>query len=274
MPSIKITFLGTGAGNCVYRCHTAIVLDCPDGTRLLLDASSGNSVLRQGSSVGMMGTEFETVLLSHQHGDHMGGLPFIQGHRSIVNPQGPPLQVYSTEEALEAVRDLCGATRLTSISINKEGAKNREGHDVFRWHPIELGHQLQVGSTTSASSFPVDHISGAVGWRVDSAGASVIFSGDTRFSPDLVQAAQGAQILIHEALGTEKDEAEIRHRGHSTAADAGRAAALSGVAELVITHIDSPFHFDTQPLIDDARRYFDGPVSVATDLHQIIVDAP
>ena len=46
MAEIKITFLGTGAGNCVYRNHTAIVLDCSDGTRLLLDGSSGNSLLR------------------------------------------------------------------------------------------------------------------------------------------------------------------------------------------------------------------------------------
>ena len=204
----------------------------------------------------------------------MGGLPFLQGQRTFLDPQGPPLQVYSTEEALEAVRNLCGATRLRSISINQDGATSLDGHEVFRWRPIEVGHQLKLGATASASSFPVDHISGAVGWKVESAGVPVIFSGDTRFSTELVQAAQGAQVLIHEALGTEKEEDEVRRRGHSTSTDAGRAAALSGVAELVMTHIDTPLHFDPQPLIDEARRFFDGPVTVASDLHQMVVDSP
>jgi ribonuclease BN (tRNA processing enzyme) len=60
-------------------------------------------------------------------------------------------------------------------------------------------------------------------------------------------------------------------RGHSVAAGAGRAAAMAGVEELIITHIDSSFHLDPQPLIDDARRYFDGPISVASDLYRMTV---
>ena len=271
MANVEITFLGTGAGNCVHRSHTSIVLDCPDGTRLLLDASSGNSVLRQGAAVGMTGTDFEQVLLTHHHGDHMGGLPFLQGQRTSADPQGPPLRVYSTEESLIALRSLCQATLLRPITIDQEGAKSMEGHQVFQWHPTETGQQLELGPTTSASSFPVDHIPGAIGWRVESGGVSVVFSGDTRFSKDLVQAARGAKLLIHEAMATEADEEVAHQKGHSTAADAGRAAAMAGVAELVITHIDTPFHFDTQPLVDDARRFFDGPISVATDLYRMTV---
>ena len=60
-------------------------------------------------------------------------------------------------------------------------------------------------------------------------------------------------------------------RGHSTAAEAARAASLAGVSELILTHIDTPFHFDPQPLVDEARGFFDGTVSVASDLHQITV---
>lgn len=269
MANVKITFLGTGSGNCIYRAHTAIVLDCPDGTRLLLDASSGNSLLRQGAAVGMTGTDYEHVLLTHHHGDHIGGLPFLQAERSLADLQGPPLQVYVTEESLHTLRNLCGATLLRPITVDKEGAKSMEGHQVFQWHPTESGHRLELGPTTSASCFPVDHISGAVGWRVEVGGVSVVFSGDTRFSTNLMEASRGANLLIHEALTTEADEEHAHQRGHSTSADAGRAAAMAGVAELVMTHIDSPLHFDTQPLVDDARKHFDGPVSVATDLFQM-----
>lgn len=273
MANIKVTFLGTGAGNSVHRSHTAIVLDCPDGTRLLLDTSSGNSVLRQGAAVGMTGQGFDQVLVTHSHGDHLGGLPFLEGQRTMVDPQGPPLRVYSTEEALEAVRQLCGATRLRAIVIDKDGARSLEGNQVFQWLPAEVGQRLELGAGTHASSFSVDHISDAVGWRVESNGVAVVFSGDTRFSTNLVEAAQGAKLLIHEAMCTERDEDDAHQRGHSTSADAGRAAALAGVAELVITHIDTPFHFDPQPLADDARRFFDGPITVASDLYQMNVNA-
>ena len=73
MPDVRITFLGTGAGNCIHRAHTAIALDCSDGTRVLLDAGSGNSALVNGSKLGILAQDFHQVLLSHHHGDHMGG---------------------------------------------------------------------------------------------------------------------------------------------------------------------------------------------------------
>ena len=63
MPDVRITFLGTGAGNCIYRAHTAIALDCPDGTRILLDTGSGNSALVNGSKLGIFAQDFHQVLL-------------------------------------------------------------------------------------------------------------------------------------------------------------------------------------------------------------------
>ena len=271
MAEVKITFLGTGAGNCIYRSHTAIVLDCPDGTRLLLDGSSGNSLLRQGAAMGILAKDFDQVLLTHHHADHIGGLPFLQGQRTLVNPDGPPLRVYSTDEALDGLRSMCEATRMRFISVDQNGAKDAEGRPVFQWLPTLAGHAVELGASTQATSFPVDHLDGAVGWRIECNGVSVVFSGDTRFCDDLVRAAKGAQMLIHEALSTGDEEESTRSRGHSTSADAGRAAALAGVKELVMTHIDSPLHADTKLLIDDARKYFDGPISVAHDLYQVSV---
>ena len=114
MPEMKISFLGTGSGMSIYRAHTAIALACPDGTRLLLDASSGNSVLRNGAELGMAAEGFDHVLLSHHHPDHMSGLVFLQFQRSMALEDESPLLVYSTEEALDGLRRHCLNTRLTS----------------------------------------------------------------------------------------------------------------------------------------------------------------
>jgi ribonuclease BN (tRNA processing enzyme) len=272
MPHIRITFLGTGAGNCIYRAHTAIVLDCADGTRVLIDTGSGNSVLRHGAALDMLAKDFGPLLLTHRHLDHMGGLTFLQGQRTLVNPEGPPLQVYSTEETLIWAKRLCQVSR-PALRIDQDAAYTPEGHAVFRWYPTQEGERLQLGPTTYAWPFAVDHLPGAVGWCVESDTTVIVFSGDTKFSPTLPEWALKARLLIHEALSTEAERERTYRRGHSTAAEAGRAAALAGVSELIITHIDSPLHANTQPLLDEARQHFHGPVSVASDLYQVRIAA-
>ena len=274
MPDITITFLGTGAGNCIHRAHTAIVVDCADGTRLLLDSSSGNSVMRQGAAVGMLASQFDQVLLTHHHGDHMGGIPFISGQRRRVDSESAPLQVFSTGEALDRLGKVCLATQLNVPSVDQEGAYFADGSPYLRWTAVDNEKWISLGPTTRASTFPADHIPGAVGWKIESNGVSVVFSGDTRFSPSVAEASQGARLLIHEAFCTDKDQKLANSRGHSSAGEAARVAAQAGVDELVITHIDSPFSADTQPLIDDARLHHQGPISAANDLTVVTVATP
>ena len=270
MTSVQISFLGTGAGNCIYRAHTAIVLDWESGPRILLDASSGNSLLRHGTQLGMVASSFRQVLLSHHHSDHMGGLPHLQGQRTFLEPEGTLLEVHCSEEAAAGVMRLFQATSITH-SVDRDGVISAEGRQLVTWHPVETGQWLDLGFGVRASAFPVDHISGAVGWRIERDGLAVVFSGDTRFSPTLVEAAQGARVLIHEGLSTDAEQESTARRGHSTAAEAARSAELAGAVELILTHIDTPFHSQHGPLIDEARQHFSGPVSIASDLYQVTV---
>ena len=271
MPQMKISFLGTGAGTSTNRAHTAMVYDCDDGTRLLIDTSSGNSVARSGSKLGIPVESFDKVLISHHHPDHLSGLLFVQFSRALERLDAPPLDVYITSESLDWAISLCASSHLNIDEVDRDGAKNSAGRQVMRWIVVAPGEQLQLGPTTTASCFPADHISGAVGWQVSSDGITVVFSGDTRFNPELVKASQDARLLIHEAFRTD-DESDIAFaHGHSTSGDAGRAAAEARVEELVITHLDSEFDSNSQLLIDDAKKHYLGPASAATDLHQITI---
>ena len=274
MPKMKISFLGTGSGTSTNRAHTAMVYDCDDGTRLLIDTSSGNSVARSGSELGIPVESFDTVLLSHHHPDHMSGLLFVQFLRALERQDAPPLDVYSTEESLEWAKKMCTSNHLNLAEVDNDGAKNRDGRQVMRWNAVTPGQQISLGPTTTASCFPADHISGAVGWRVDSGGMAVVFSGDTRFNPELIEASKGARLLIHEAFRTDEQREYASDHGHATAGEAGRSATQAGVADLVLTHIDSAFDADPQPLIDDAKKHFNGPISAASDLYQITVSSP
>lgn len=274
MPQMKISFLGTGSGTSTNRAHTAMVYDCDDGTRLLIDTSSGNSVARGGSELGIPVASFDKVLISHHHPDHMSGLLFVQFVRALERQDAPPLDVYITEESLDWAIKLCASSHLNVAEVDREGAKNSDGRQVMKWTVVAPGEQINLGPTTTASCFPADHISGAVGWQVSSDGMSVVFSGDTRFNPELVKASQNARLLIHEAFRTDEESDVAFTHGHSTAGDAGRAATQADVAELVITHLDTEFDGNPQPLLDDAQKHYSGPTSAATDLHQITVTSP
>jgi len=268
---MKISFLGTGSGTSTNRAHTAMVYDCDDGTRLLIDASSGNSVARNGAELGISVEDFDTVLLSHHHPDHMSGLIFVQFSRALARLDAPPLDVYLTEESLEWAQLMCNSNHLNVAVVDQYGARNSDGRQVLRWNVVKPGQEVSLGPTTVASCFPADHINGAVGWKVESGGMSVVFSGDTRYNPELVEASKGARLLIHEAFRTDEEQETAAHHGHSTAGEAARAAAQAGVAELVLTHLDSDYHANPQPLLDDAQKHYTGPTSAATDLHQITV---
>ena len=98
-----------------------------------------------------------------------------------------------------------------------------------------------------------------------------MFSGDTRFSSEVVNASQEADILIHEALSIESAKESTYRRGHSTALDAARVARMGGVKQLVMTHIDTTYHSSSGLLVKEAAEYYEGPISVAHDLFRINV---
>ena len=265
---MRISFLGTGAGNSTTRAHSAIALECDDGTRLLLDASSGNSVLRHAAAVGLNLREFDDVLLSHDHPDHMAGLLFVQFDRMLYSESHPPIRVHASDEAMDGLKRHCLGTRLNVASVYGDFGRNAQGREVLHWRPAATGQVIELGPRTTAWHFPANHITGAVGWRVECDGKAVVFSGDTRYTTDLVDAAAGADLLIHEAWSV-GDVEFARNFGHSTGGEAGQAAAEARVAALALTHLTDAYHADAQPLGEEAAQYFTGPITMAQDCLQI-----
>ena len=213
---------------------------------------------------------FDNVLLSHSHGDHMSGLAFLQFERALSGEDKPPLKVHASDDTLESVKSYCLESQLNVTDVSGDFGRNSQGREVLHWSPIGPGRVIELGPRTTAFRFPVDHIAGAVGWRIESGGISVVFSGDTMYSTGLVKAAEGADLLIHEAFSV--GGAELAHsRGHSTASEAGQAAADARVSRLVLTHFPDAYHAVPQPLGEVAARFYTGGIDLAHDLLQMTI---
>ena len=157
---MTIRFLGTGSGTSTNSAHTVIVYYCDDGTRILVDASSGNSMARARFELEIPVESIDTVLRSHHHFDHMSGRAYVQQTRAQARPDAPPLDVYLTEECLKWTNQLCSCN--PSIGeANQDRVTNVAGRQVVRWHVVELGQEISLGPTT-AVCFPSDHIASAV----------------------------------------------------------------------------------------------------------------
>ena len=97
-----------------------------------------------------------------------------------------------------------------------------------------------------------------------------MFSGDTRYSPSVASAAEGADLLIHEAFCV-TDSVLASSAGHCTGGEAGRVAAEARVASLVLTHLTDAFHLDPDPLGVEAAQFYTGPITLAQDCLQVTV---
>lgn len=219
---VELRFIGSGdAFGSGGRLQTCLMLSGGDEP-LLVDcgATSLVAMKRAGIDPGAVGA----VALSHLHGDHFGGLPFVildgqfsRRTRPLV-VAGPPGVQARVEAAMEVF--FPGSTRVVRR---------------FPTEFVELAERvpLLLGPAT-VTPFPVVHASGAPSYalRVEYGGKVIAYSGDTEWTESLVEAARGADLFVSEAYHFDR---RIRyHLDHATLSEhAGRL----GCARIILTHM-------------------------------------
>ncbi len=211
------------------------------------------------------------VLLTHLHSDHISGLPDLF-NTSWIFGRYAPLELYGPEgtpamaEALVKFfavdipirRDLTELHPAAGATVNPhvvtEGVVYEDAY--LRITAFRVNHE------------PVEH---AFGYRFEGGGRSVVISGDTAPSENLIQHARGADILIHEVYLPEhfdrSDTPEVAARlkaYHTSATEAGQVAARAEVKMLVLTHV-IPADGEVE-IIRRASKHYKGPIVVGRDL--------
>lgn len=229
----------------------------------LIDCGDGMGTLRQLVRVNITLSSVKTVFLTHHHADHVIGMPhffFVQ----LLSDPSMKLTVYGPAQTLRITKN---------ISFITHGYIKAHANRIT-FQPMKSGETVTISSsvyiTAASVRGPIGHPLPIFAYRVDIGKKSVAFSSDMRPNANFDRLARGVNILVHECFALSTDENFAHNAGHSTAKDAGVAAAKAGANQLILTHLrPSSVIGDGSSLVNEAKHYVPGPVTLAQDLMEI-----
>jgi ribonuclease BN (tRNA processing enzyme) len=186
---VQLVFLGCGdafaAGG---RLNTCFYVEAPS-SRFLIDC--GASSLAAMHRYGITSDAIDAVFISHFHGDHYGGLPFLFLDAAKQRGRERPLTVVTPPGGEARTREL--------MECLYPGTSDTMDALDLRFVDYSAGQALDVGGVT-VTAFPVVHAEGARphGLRLAVDGRTIGFSGDTAWTESLIDIAVGTDVMICE----------------------------------------------------------------------------
>jgi ribonuclease BN (tRNA processing enzyme) len=222
---MELIVLGSGTGVPSLRRGSPAYAVRAVGRLILLDLGSGacRALLHHDLNF----SQVDIIALSHLHPDHVGDLvPFLfASHYALGYTRKDPFWLLAAQgfrDFHERLKAAFGQWVEAPPGLLQVQELNPEGPDQFAWEGLTI------------KSAPVNHIHGSLAYRVEAAGHSLVYSGDTDVSDSLVELARGADLLVLECANP------FKVPGHLTPEEAGNLAARAGVARLMLTHFYPP----------------------------------
>ena len=279
-------FLGTSGSMPTPRRAPTALLVRRGGERLLVDCAEGTQRQLLKSSVGLI--ELREIFLTHYHADHYLGLPgmlktfALRGRELPMTIYGPP----GLRELFGSLRRIFG--RLTYeyelVEVVPGDVFARDGYELRMFavdhgvsavgyafvedvrpgrFDVEIADALGVPSGPERGALQAGEEVQVAGGRVVAPeevlgpprpGRKLVVTGDTAPFPGVVEAAEAADVLVHEATFLEDERDRARETAHSTAVDAATVAIEAGVGLLSLTHLSN--RYSGREAADEARAVF------------------
>jgi ribonuclease Z len=291
--SLAVRLLGTSASRPTVERNVASLAVVREGETLLFDCGEGTQrqMMRYGVSFGLA-----DIFFTHFHADHVIGViglmrtMSLQGRTDPLRLWGPrgavrtlkraeefgmdrltfPVEISELDAGARVERkdyaivpfavDHRGA-RALGYAIVEEDRKGRFNPDLARELGVPEGPlwgEIHRGRAVTLSDGRVIESSVLVG--SPRPGRKVVLTGDTRPCTATVEAARGADLLVHEATFGDEEAERAVETGHSTAREAATVARDAGVRTLLLMHFSARYSRDASELGKEARECFERTV--------------
>jgi ribonuclease BN (tRNA processing enzyme) len=277
----RLILLGTGGGPTPKRRRSAPAQAIVVGDRTYV-VDCGDGVARQLVLAAIPLPSIRSVFITHQHSDHnadYGNLlmfAWIVGIPAPIDTYGPP--------PLEKMTRLYLEMNAYDLEIRQKDEGRPPLGPLIRAHEISRdgvviddGH---VKVTAALNEHPL--VVPSFAYRFDTPDRSIVISGDTNVSKNVIRLATDADVLVHEVMHVgaitetlERQKVAPRLRehllaSHTTVEDVGRVAAAANVKTLVLSHfVPSDVELPADEWTAGARTHFKGRVVLGVDLMEI-----
>ena len=186
---LKIVILGSGNAFAQFNQYqSAHYIEFDENQKIILDC--GPAILQAVQSSDVNIDDLDCLFISHLHGDHLAGLPFLLlYYKFVVNRINKPLHIYGPPGLLNQLENLFNGN-YPNLLLND--------NSLYEIHEIGLNETKKVLGSVSVTSFEANHIPNAFGYTVEKNNLKIIYSGDNEFKPEQIKYFDNGTVLIHE----------------------------------------------------------------------------
>ena len=255
---MKITVLGSGtAAPRLNRNMSGYLLEA-NNKKIMFDSGAGT--IKQLLKLKINLLDIDDIFYTHLHNDHINDLPAMIWSNNYGTLRKESLNLYGPKGFKEycniLIKKILKPERL-NYNINIKEVRNNIMIEI----PINGKNNKRI----TIKSIKSKHSSSSVSYRIEHNNKSIVYSGDTDYSKEIIEISKNADLLILEC--SFPDNRKVK--GHLTPSLCGKIATKANVKKLVLTHFTPECY-----MVDTKKQCvneFDGKIILAKDFMGITV---